>query len=143
MALCTPPMIVSEINDTEKMNLVSAFQESENDWVVGNELVGMAMAQLAHNYYARFIQEDLLTPDGNEVYINDFRFYGIPGVPVTFLELWARGRKCPWGREIIIGYKKKGQRAVINPAEKCVKLMFEIGDELVTIAENGPLKPQE
>ena len=131
----TDPLVVSEINDAEKMSLVSQFQGSKSDWVVGNQLVGMAIAQLAHSYQTRFILDELLTADGNDIYLKDFRNYGEPEVPISFFEIWLRARKRP-SREIAIGYMISGQRPVINPPNKYDKMNFAVVDKIIVISED-------
>jgi hypothetical protein len=129
--------IVSEVSDHEKMALVAGFQSDESDFIVGNQLIGMAMAQLSQEYDMRFILEELLTPDGNEIYMNDIRNYCDVGEPVSFLDLWLRARLRSTGREIAIGYQRKGTRVLLNPPNKRQKQTFALGDTLIVIAENG------
>lgn len=134
-------LLISEINDPEKMELVSDFARRRGDWIVGNQMVGMTLAQLAHSYNNRFVFDELLTSRGHEIYMKDPRRYCDLAKPISFFELMIRGRNVtksdifPLGREIIIGYKRKDElSAIINPKNKTEELIFQEGDLIVTIA---------
>jgi hypothetical protein len=94
----------------------------------------MAIAQMAHQYNTRYILDELLTPEGNEVYMNDIRYYCDAGESVSFFDLWLRARKRPTGKEIAIGYQRKGCRPIINPPTKLQKMTFGIGDFLIVMS---------
>lgn len=143
------PNLMSEIYDPQKMEIVSDYQRERGDWLVGNQMVGMTLAQLAHSYENRFVYDELLTSRGHEIYMWDPRRYCDISEPITFFELMIRARNVskskvfPLGREIIIGYKRKSDiSAVINPPKKCDPINFEEGDLIVTLA-NGVYEEKE
>ena len=124
------PLVVTEINDVNKMALISNFHQSNGEFIVANHLVGMAIAQLATQYYSRLILDELLTPGGSDVFIVDHRYYIETDTPISFFALWLRGRMKG---STIIGYMRAGKQAVINPPNKHKRIKFKPGDKLVVI----------
>ena len=124
------PLIVTEINDVRKMSLISNFHQSDGEFIVANHLVGMAIAQLATQYYSRLILDELLTPGGSDVSIIDHRYYIETDTPISFFALWLRGRLKG---ATIIGYMRLGKQAVINPSKKHKRIKFKPGDKVIVI----------
>jgi len=111
--------IISEIYDPNTKDLVS---QAGSDWVVSNELVSMAMTQMAECKENRQIWEELFVPEGNELYFVSVTQYLLePDEEICFWDLFARGRSR---NEIVIGWVEEGNKPEINPVDKTTRRVF-------------------
>ncbi len=101
------------------------------DFVVGDEIIGRIIAQLAEESRLKEVFRILLTVEGNEIYIkpiSDFVKTGVNLNGYTLLE--AAKRKG----ELYIGYVK-GHDIIINPS-KLQSTTFSEDDKIIVVAEN-------
>jgi voltage-gated potassium channel Kch len=121
--------IVAELLDERDVAL--AQSAGVDEFIVSERLTSLVMAQLSENAGLQPVFEDLLDPEGAEVYLKPVRLYATDGGPRDFASLIrvaaARG-------EVAIGYKSDGG-VRLNPP-KSSSLDPSGGDLLVVLAED-------
>lgn len=101
------------------------------DFVVGDEITGRIIAQLAEERRLDDVFRDLLDPEGSEIYIKPMAHYVAIGAEVSFYTvLEAALRK----QEIAIGHVRDGT-ILVNP-DKAERVRFAEGDQVIVIAED-------
>lgn len=109
---------------------------SIDDFVVSNVLSNKMLSQISENRYLSGLFEELLSPEGNELYLKKASDYVKLHETVDF---YAVVESAIRKQEIAIGYKKKGRLAkggvVVNP-DKSETLTFEEGDQVIVIAQD-------
>eukprot|EP01134_Creolimax_fragrantissima_P001921 CFRG1921T1 len=82
-------MIVSEILDARTRGLVKVADIA--DYVMSNDIVSSYIAQVSENRDANTIWKEILTDEGNEVYVRPIRSYRdiVPNRPYSFWEIIA------------------------------------------------------
>src|SRR5262249_61866723 len=88
----------------------------------GDRLTSLLPAQLSEDDTLKTVFDDLLDPEGAEVYCKPAERYCVPGEPTTFLDLVVAARRRS---ETAIGYRQMaladdeqhGFGIVINPAK--------------------------
>ena len=128
-------MVISEMLDIRTRTLVDVAGVS--DYVLSNELVSMAIAQVAEDREINGVLKELLSEQGNEIYIKDIQFYTAPGSRVCFWDVMSQARKR---NEVAIGYCRHGhgadQLVVLNPKQKDEPIEWELEDRVVVVAED-------
>ena len=130
--------IVSEMLDVRDRALAEVTRA--DDFIVGDRLVALLMAQVAENKELNAVFQDLFDPDGSEIYLKLASNYVALGTPVTFYTVVEAARRRG---EIAIGYRKKAQAndasaaygVVVNPV-KSEKVVFKQWDRLVVVSES-------
>ena len=111
-----------------------------DDFIVGDRLVSLLLAQVAENKELNALFADVFDPDGSEIYLKPATSYVTPGVPVSFYTVVEAARRRG---EAAIGYRIKAlagdpERAYgvkVNP-KKSDKITFTDQDRIVVVAEN-------
>jgi len=128
-------MILTEMLDVSTRTLVAMTGVS--DYVLSNELVSMAMAQVAEDREINGVLKELLSEVDNEIYIKAIDNYAKPGSQACFYDIMkvARMRK-----EVAVGYIGVGEgqdRTIyINPRGKDEIKSWPAGVSVIIIAED-------
>lgn len=124
--------IISEIFNPNTKASVS--EPGKGDWIVSNELISMALAQLAENKENRQIWNELFVPEGNELYLTKMEEYLLhPDEEVCFWDLYVRGKRK---QEVVIGWvlPAPSLKPVINPEDKWKTHKFAKGTRVALLA---------
>jgi hypothetical protein len=92
--------IISEILDVRNRDLAEVT--SADDVIISEQLVALAMTQIAENKDVVPIFVDLLSPAGNEIYLKTAGDYVAPGLPVNFYTVLEAARRRG---QTAIGYR--------------------------------------
>jgi voltage-gated potassium channel Kch len=130
--------IVSEMLDVRDRALAEVTRA--DDFIVGDRLVALLMAQVSENKELNAVFQDLFDPEGSEVYLKLASNYVATGTPVTFYTVVEAARRRG---EVAIGYRKKALATdaskaygvVVNP-DKSEKVVFKQWDRIVVISES-------
>lgn len=133
-----PFSLVSEILDPRNRALAEVTHV--DDFIVGHRMVAQLLAQVSENKELNAVFEDLLDPEGSEIYLKLASNYVELDRPVNFYTVTESARRRG---EIAIGYKIKAlsgdpARAygvTLNP-DKSDKVTFSRWDRLIVIAAN-------
>ena len=98
------------------------------------------LAQISENPRLNALFDDLLDVDGSEIYLKLITDYVSIERPVNFYTLVEAARRH---NEVAIGYRKMRNRegadrlygVKLNP-NKAATIQFEVGDQLVVLAED-------
>jgi voltage-gated potassium channel Kch len=131
--------VVTELLDQKDVAL--APPSAAGDFIVSDRLVSLLLTQLAENQHLVEVFDDLLDPDGAEVYCNPAERYAPIGAATTFDEVVVAAARRG---ESAIGYRSVGQSAdeahgfgaVLNPP-KATSITFETGDQVIVIADHA------
>ena len=133
-----PFSIVSEMLDPR--NRVLAEVARADDFIVGDRLVALLLAQVSENKELNAVFQDLFDPDGSEIYLKLASNYVTIGKPVNFYTVVESARRRG---EIAIGYRIKAQSGdasqaygvKVNP-KKSKSVTFAEWDRIIVIAED-------
>lgn len=134
----SPFAIVSEMLDLRNRELAQAAKV--DDFIVSEHLISLMLAQLSENAELIHIFENIIDPDGAEIYLKPIGNYLVTGQPVNFhTALEAAKRRG----ETAIGYRlmreshdvSKSYGIHTNP-KKSETITFAPGDKLIVIAES-------
>ncbi|HEY8234103.1 MAG TPA: potassium transporter TrkA [Vicinamibacteria bacterium] len=133
-----PFSIVSEMLDPR--NRVLAEVARADDFIVGNRLVALLLAQVSENKELNAVFQDLFDPEGSEIYLKLASNYVTIGKPVNFYTVVESARRRG---EIAIGYRIKAQSGdasqaygvKVNP-KKSKSVTFAEWDRIIVIAED-------
>jgi voltage-gated potassium channel Kch len=134
----SPFAIVSEMLDLRNRELAQAAKV--DDFIVSEHLISLMLAQLSENAELMHIFENIIDPDGAEIYLKPIGNYLVTGQPVNFhTALEAAKRRG----ETAIGYRlmreshdvSKSYGIHTNP-KKSETITFAPGDKLIVIAES-------
>ena len=133
-----PFSIVSEMLDPR--NRVLAEVARADDFIVGNRLVALLLAQVSENKELNAVFQDLFDPEGSEIYLKLASNYVTIGKPVNFYTVVESARRRG---EIAIGYRIKAQSGdaskaygvAVNP-KKSKSVTFAEWDRIIVIAED-------
>ena len=82
--------VVSEVLDPRTRSLISLAKVS--DYVMSNEMVSAAIAMVAECRDVNDILKELLSSDGNEIYVRGVEEYMTPGREMSFWEMMSAVR---------------------------------------------------
>eukprot|EP00755_Sulcionema_specki_P034224 Sspe_Gene.20976::Locus_7784_Transcript_1_1_Confidence_1.000_Length_2450::g.20976::m.20976/K21866/POLLUX, DMI1, CASTOR; ion channel POLLUX/CASTOR len=106
--------IVSEVLDPRTRSLINLARVS--DYVMSNEMVSAALAMVSECRDVNAILKELLSSDGNEIYVRNVEEYIQPGQELSFWEVMSIVR-CH--KSILLGYKaEESQNPELNPSNK-------------------------
>ncbi len=131
--------IVTEIMDIRNRELTEVT--SEDDVIISERLIALALTQIAENSQIAPVFIDLLTPSDTEIYLKPISDYILTDSPVNFYTLVAAAQQRG---ETAIGYRliaEAGQveqsfGVHVNP-KKSARISFTKGDQVIVIAESG------
>jgi hypothetical protein len=138
--------ITTEILDVENRALVETLED--DDFVVSDHLVSLALAQIAEHKTLGSVFSYLFDPKGAEIYLKPVTNYVKSGQPVSFFTVAVAALRQ---NETAIGYRIYAQRnraggsdgnaemnygIVLNP-DKRVPLEFVDEDKIIVLAESG------
>ena len=111
-----------------------------DDFIVGNRLIALLLAQVSENKELNAVFQDLFDPDGSEIYLKLASNYVTIGKPVNFYTVVEAARRRG---EIAIGYRIKAQAGDasksygvrVNPP-KSKTVTFAEWDRIIVIAED-------
>merc|ERR1712196_176998 len=133
--------LVCEILDprTEKLLALAKL----DDFLSSNDLVSMALGQVAKESDIHGLLDVIFSPEGDELYIKDIRMYAHEGENLNWWEITARARMRG---EVALGFLKSafGPNPILNPGNKAqikdgscpqgfnksTRLVWKYGDEL-------------
>ena len=126
--------IIIEINVNK--NEATLQYASVDDFIISNVLSNRMLTQVAENRKLNQVFNELLSPEGSEIYLKPASWYVKTNTPVTFATVIESALRKD---EIAIGYKQKNRvedgGIVINPDHSDL-LTFGEGDCIVIIAED-------
>lgn len=126
--------LTSEMRSVDNQKL--AMVANVNDFVVGNTITNLMMAQVSENRMLAGLFEDLLDADGSELYMKKACRYVKPGIETDFYAITELARRRG---EIAVGYKKVTPDGIViktNPA-KSDRVVFDEDDCLIVIAQDN------
>jgi hypothetical protein len=130
--------IVSEMLDDRNRELAEIARA--DDFIVSDRLVSLMMCQVSENKEYAAVFEELIDPDGSEIYLKPADEYVEPGVPLSFYIVVEAARRRG---EIAVGYRVKAEAGDprkfygvrLNPA-KSQRIEFAEGDKIIVLAES-------
>jgi voltage-gated potassium channel Kch len=133
-----PFSIVSEMLDDRNRELAEIARA--DDFIVSDRLVSLMMCQVSENKEYSAVFEELIDPEGSELYLKPAYEYVEPGVPLNFYTVVEAA--CRRG-EVAVGYRveaeagdpRKSYGVRLNPA-KSRPLNFAAGDKIIVLAES-------
>ncbi len=123
--------ITSEMKNPANQKLARVAKV--NDFVVGNYIVNMMMAQISENRSLAEVFRELLSADGNEIYINNVQKYLDISQKCDF---YAVTQSVMQHGEIALGYKKStnnGFEIITNPVKSDI-IEFNENDSIIVLA---------
>jgi voltage-gated potassium channel Kch len=133
-----PFSIVSEMLDDRNRELAEITRA--DDFIVSDRLVSLMMCQVSENKELSSVFEDLIDPEGSELYLKLVDEYVKLGTPLNFYTVVeaARGRG-----EVAVGYRVKAETGDphksygvhLNP-DKSQRITFTEGDRVIVLAES-------
>lgn len=129
--------VVTELLDQHDVAL--APPESLGEFIVSDRLVSLLLTQLSENDELAAVFDDLLDPDGAELYAKPADRYLTPGAPTTFGAVVASAAaraECAIGYRVAADAHDSGRRfgVVLNPP-KSASLTLAPGDQVLVVAE--------
>jgi len=130
--------ITSEMMDSRNQQLATIAQV--DDFIVSDRLTSLMISQIAENPLCSDVINELLEPNGCEIYLKPISNYIQLQKPVSFYTLMKAAQKK---REIAIGYRCSNQGTtefqgygiVLNPP-KSTPIQFSERDRLIVIGED-------
>lgn len=130
--------ITSEMLDIRNRELARIAQV--NDFIVSDKLISLMMSQLAQDKALNVIFDELLSPEGVEIYLKPATDYVQMQGPVNFYTVLESAFRY---REIAVGYKLKhlehnpeqNYGIFLNPT-KSELITFSAGDRIIVVAED-------
>lgn len=131
--------IVSEIMDVRNRELMEVT--GADDVIISEQLIALALTQIAENKEVASLFVDLLTPGGAEIYLKPVADYIRLGSPVNFYTVIAAALRKG---ETAIGYRLLSEAGQVeqsfgvhvNP-EKSALISFNAHDQVIVIAGAG------
>lgn len=128
--------LVTEMLDVRNRDL--ALSHRADDFIVSDRLISLLLAQVGENPELNEVFEDLLNPEGAELYLNPAGLYVQPGVEVDFYTLTEAARRRG---EVAVGYRRldwardsdKRFGVVLNP-HKARRFTLEEGDRVIVLS---------
>jgi len=133
-----PYSIVSEMLDVRNRALAEVTRA--DDFVVSGRLVSLMLAQISETKELNDVFNDLLTPEGSEIYLKPAADFVSLGTPLNFYTVVEAARRRG---EIAVGYRvaqhandaDRGYGVVMNP-NKAAQITFADGDRMIVLAES-------
>jgi voltage-gated potassium channel Kch len=133
-----PFSIVSEMLDDRNRELAEIARA--DDFIVSDRLVSMMMCQVSENKDYTAVFEQLIHPEGSELYLKPAGEYVEPGVPLSFYTVVEAARRRG---EVAVGYRveaeagdpRKSYGVRLNPA-KSRRITLAEGDRVILLAES-------
>jgi voltage-gated potassium channel Kch len=133
-----PFSIVSEMLDDRNRELAEIARA--DDFIVSDRLASLMMCQVSENKEYSAVFEQLIDPEGSELYLKPAYEYVEPGVPLNFYTVVEAA--CRRG-EVAVGYRveaeagdpRKSYGVRLNPA-KSRRISFAKGDKIIVLAES-------
>jgi len=132
-----PFSIVTEMLDIRNRELAEVARA--DDYIVSDRLVSLVLAQISEDKTLNAVFEDLLDPDGSEVYLKPAGDYVQLGQPVNYATVVAAARARG---EVAMGYKRQARAAdasarygvTLNPP-KSQRVTLDTQDRIIVLAE--------
>jgi ion channel POLLUX/CASTOR len=129
--------IVSEMLDVRNRELAEVT--GADDFIVSDHLASLMMCQVSENKDLSTVFEDMISPEGSELYLKPATAYVKPGVPLNFYTVVEAARRRG---EVAVGYRLQAETADpaasygihLNP-EKSWRVAFSERDRLIVLAE--------
>ena len=129
--------IVSEMLDVRNRELAEVT--GADDFIVSDHLASLMMCQVSENKDLSTVFEDMISPEGSELYLKLATAYVKPGVPLNFYTVVEAARRRG---EVAVGYRLQAETADpaasygihLNP-EKSWRVAFSERDRLIVLAE--------
>jgi len=133
-----PFSIVSEMLDDRNRELAEIARA--DDFIVSDRLASLMMCQVSENKEYSAVFEQLIDPEGSELYLKPAYEYVEPGVPLNFYTVVEAA--CRRG-EVAVGYRveaeagdpRKSYGVRLNPA-KSRPINFAGSDKIIVLAES-------
>ena len=130
--------IVSEMLDDRNRELAEIARA--DDFIVSDRLVSLMMCQASENKEYAGVFEELIDPEGSEIYLKPADEYVEPGVPLSFYTVVEAARRRG---EVAVGYRvraeandpRKTYGVRLNPA-KSRRVELAEGDKIIVLAES-------
>ena len=130
--------IVSEMLDLRDRALAEVARA--DDFIVSDRLISLMIAQVAESKHLNAVFEDLLDPEGSEIYLKPAGDYVVLDEPVPFAAVLEAARRRG---EIAFGYRiaataddaASGYGVSVNPG-KAGAVTFAAADRIVVLAES-------
>lgn len=134
---CHQP-IITEMLDTHNQDLASVAKP--DDFVISERIISLIMAQVTENKTLNQVFQNLLSPEGSEIYLKSINNYVMIEQPLSFYTVVESARRQ---NQSVIGYrikanannKAKNYGIVLNPNKSNV-IKFTPEDHIVVIAES-------
>lgn len=138
--------LVCEILDPRTESLLALAKL--DDFLSANDLVSMALGQVAKESDIHGLLEQIFSPEGSEMHIKDIRLYATEGETLSWWEMTARARMRA---EVAMGFLKPdltGQTPILNPGNgsqahlmppnytKKTRLEWKYGDKLIVFSRD-------
>jgi ion channel POLLUX/CASTOR len=134
----SPFAIVSEMLDLRNRELAQAAKV--DDFIVSEHLISLMLAQLSENAELMHIFENVIDPDGAEIYLKPINDYVVTGQPVNFYTAVEAAKQHG---ETAIGYRLMRESHDVNKSygihtnpKKSEAVTFAPEDKIIVIAEN-------
>ena len=128
------PVVVSEM--LQKKNQALASVAHVNDFVIGTNLASLILAQVSQNRLLSPLFDELLTEEGNEIYIKPASLFVETGVPVSLYTLAAATAQAG---QMLLGLRlirADGSFDVLTNPDKETVLTFGAQDCAIVLAED-------
>lgn len=129
--------IVSEMLDVRNRELAEVTHA--DDYIVGDHLVSLLLAQVSEDKDMNAVFTDLFDPEGAEIYLRPAHEYVRAGHEVSLYTVVEAARRRG---EVLIGYRKANQLhdaahaygVVLNP-KKSTRATFTEGDKIIVLSD--------
>ncbi|MDC0723113.1 CASTOR/POLLUX-related putative ion channel [Nannocystis bainbridge] len=129
--------ITSEMLDGQNRDLAAVTEA--DDFIISNTLVSLVVSQVSENRRMAAVLDDLLSPEGHEIYLKPARDYVQPGADIDF---YAVVEAAARRGEIALGYRlaarahdpEQAYGVALNP-RKSARIRLAAGDRVVVLAE--------
>jgi voltage-gated potassium channel Kch len=129
--------ITTEMLDGDNRELAAVAEA--DDFIVSNTLVSLVVSQVSENRRLAKVFDELLSPEGYEIYLKPASDYVKPGAEVDFytvVEAAARRRELALGYRLAAHAKDAaGAYGIVLNPKKSSKFRLVEGDRLVVLAE--------
>jgi ion channel POLLUX/CASTOR len=130
--------IVSEMLDVRNRQLAEVT--GADDFIVSDHLASLLMCQVSEDRRLANVFDELISPEGSELYLRPASDYVEPGVPLTFYTVVEAASRRG---EVAVGYRLKVEAGDPNTSygvhlnpEKSRRITFAEQDKLIVLAES-------